>query len=427
VRRLTARLLDFAAAVALLLALASMSQLRAAEWPNVRQSDTLWPLAPLGGPQWPKVPADKLSKPQTVPATESPRSDNAPKAGATYSAENLSDVTAAINPPAANSDDELVTGASLALPPPVVKAVPAARPEYFEKRYPSPFAFEGGARYWYSIGQNRFAFTNNIFPFGNPTSTLDWDRMQGHSGEGFARVDHLPTGLFVKGLIGGGVLKGGDMDDLDFLIDQINFSNTTSAVDGNTLRYAMIDLGWAYHVPEAGVRLGGFVGYHYWRESMTAFGVLCNADQVANALCGPAGAVVVPFNVPVVTFDTTWNAIRVGADARFEINDRWSLTGEVAFIPYAWLTNDDSHLLRTDLGPSPNIRTSGWRGMGGEAEAFINYKVLPHFEVGVGARYWGIFTQAGSVEFGPNFAPDFPLAKFSTQRYGVLVQAKATF
>ena len=50
----------------------------------------------------------------------------------------------------------------------------------------------------------------------------------------FARVDHLPTGLFAKGLIGGGVLKGGDMDDLDFLITQINFSNTTSAIDGNT-------------------------------------------------------------------------------------------------------------------------------------------------------------------------------------------------
>ena len=65
--------------------------------------------------------------------------------------------------------------------------------------------------------------------------------------------------------------------------------------------------------------------------------------------------------------------------------------------------------------------------MGAEAEAFVNYKVLPHFELGVGARYWGIFTQAGSVEFGPTFAPDFPLTKFSTQRYGVLLQAKATF
>src|SRR5262249_5523368 len=236
----------------------------------------------------------------------------------------------------------------------------------------------------------RFAFTNNIFPFGNPTSTLDWDRMQGHSGEGFARVDHLATGLFAKGLIGGGVLKGGDLDDLDFLVSQINFSNTTSAVDGNTMRYPMIDLGWAYHVPQAGVRLGGFVGYHYWHESMTAFGVLCNGDQLGNPFCGPAGAIVVPMSTPVITFDTTWHAIRVGGDAKFDINERWSVSGELAFVPYAWLSNDDSHLLRTHLGPSPNILTRGWRGMGGEAEAFLNYRVLPNFEVGVGARYWGI-------------------------------------
>jgi hypothetical protein len=319
-----------------------------------------------------------------------------------------------------------VTGASLALPPPApVKAPP--RPEFFDKRFPSPFAFEGGARYWYSIGQNRFAFTNNTFPFGNPTSTLDWDRMQGHSGEGFARVDHLPSGLFAKGLIGGGVIKGGDMDDLDFLIDQINFSNTTSAVGNANLRYAMVDVGWSYAVPEAGVRFGGFVGYHYWHESMTAFGLICNADQLFNALCGPAGAAVVPSGTPVVTFDTTWHAIRVGADARIEVTDRWSISGEVAFVPYAWMTNDDSHLLRTDLGPVPNVLTRGWRGMGGEAEAFVNYKVLPHFELGAGVRYWGLFTQAGTVEFGPTFGPDFPLTKFSTQRYGVLLQAKATF
>jgi hypothetical protein len=422
---------DFAVAVALLLALASVPQLHAAEWPNVRQSDTLWPLAPLGGPQWPKVPAETLTAPQTVPASTNRQSSNAPKDDTAYRVETFPDVTAAVAPPKAKSDDDLVTGASLALPPPV-KAPPPPAPEFFAKRFPSPFVFEGGARYWYSIGQNRYAFANKSelffgIPLGNPTSTLDWDRMQGHSGEGFFRVDHLPTGLFAKGLIGGGVIKGGDMDDLDFLITQINFSNTTSTVGNASLRYAMFDVGYAYDVPEAGVKFGGFVGYHYWHESMTAFGVMCNADQVANLLCGPAGSTLVPFDTAAVTFDTTWHAIRVGADARVQINDRWSISGEVAFVPYAWLSNDDSHLLRADLGPVPNTLTRGWRGMGAETEAFVNYKVLPNFELGVGARYWGLFTQAGTVQFGPTFGPDFPLTKFSTQRYGVLLQAKATF
>jgi hypothetical protein len=392
-------------------ALAGAAPLGAAEWPNVRQSDTLWPMAPLGDPQWPQVPADSVAKiaataPATIPAS-------APAKIATTATP--------------TSDDNLTTGASLALPAPraPLQAPPPVAAEIFEKRFPSPFAFEGGARYWYSIGSNRFAFTN--LAFGNPTSTLDWDRTQGHSGEAFARVDHLPSGLFVKGLLGGGVLKGGDMDDLDFADGQFNFSNTTSAINGNDVRYAMIDLGYSFDVPSAGVRYGAFVGYHYWREKMTAYGVLCNPDQFNNAFCPPAGAVLVPFTTPVDIFETTWHAIRLGADARFQIDDRWSISGEVAFVPYAWMTNDDSHLLRADLGPVPNIRTQGWRGMGGEAEAFVNYKVLPHFEIGVGARYWGLFTQAGSVEFGPTFGPDFPLTKFSTQRYGVLLQAKATF
>jgi hypothetical protein len=136
---------------------------------------------------------------------------------------------------------------------------------------------------------------------------------------------------------------------------------------------------------------------------------------------------VVPWSTPVDIFETTWQGIRIGADARIQVYDRWSISGEIAWVPYAWLSNDDSHLLRTDLGPVPNILTRGWRGMGGEVEAFVNYQVLPHFEVGVGARYWGLFTQSGTVEFGPTFGPDFPLTKFSTQRYGVLLQAKATF
>src|ERR1700722_3634450 len=56
------RLLDLALAVALSLAIASISQVRAAEWPNIRDSDTLWPGAKLDNPQWPNVSADELAK-----------------------------------------------------------------------------------------------------------------------------------------------------------------------------------------------------------------------------------------------------------------------------------------------------------------------------------------------------------------------------
>ncbi|HEY1541899.1 MAG TPA: hypothetical protein VGG01_05775 [Xanthobacteraceae bacterium] len=418
-KRMVFRLLDLALAVALSLAIANVGRVRAAEWPRVRASDTLWPGAPLDDPKWPKVSDDEPARIDAAPQGDPAAPVTAP---VTIPAPAAASVPAALSGLLKDND---VTG-SLG---PSWPNTPATFDQRFTSglQAPSPFAFEFGARYWYSIGQNRFAFTNNIFPSGNPTSTLDWDRMQGHTGEGFFRIDHRPTHLYVKGVVGGGILRGGDMDDLDFLFDQLNFSNTTSAIKGNNIAYGIIDLGYSFDVPSAGVRYGAFVGYHYWREQMTAFGLMCNADQVNNVLCGAAGSVVVPFGTPVDVFQTTWNAIRVGGEARYELDDHWTLSGEVAFVPYAWLTNDDSHLLRTDLGPVPNIVTHGTHGMGGEAEAFINYKVMPHFDIGAGVRYWGIFTNSGSVDFGPTFTPDFPLTKFSTQRYGLMLQAKGTF
>ena len=420
-KRTVSKLLDLAVAIALSLTLANIERVHAAEWPHLRQSDTLWPAAPVGGAQWPKVSDEELARIDA--SLHANTAAPTPAAPATTAA---APVAPAVAAPASGpfagllkSTDDIVTG-SLGSP-----NTPRA-PLTFDQRFGSPFSFEVGTRYWYSKGQNRFAFTNNTFPFGNPTSTLDWNRMQGHSGEGFFRIDHQPTHLYVKGLVGGGILRGGDMDDLDFLVDQINFSNTTSQVSGNFLTYAIADLGYSFDVPSAGVRYGVFVGYHYWRERMTAFGVLCNPAAI-NGFCGAPGAIVVPFSTAVDIFDTTWQALRVGGEARYELGEHWSISGELALVPYAWMSNDDSHLLRTDLGPSPNIITHGWRGVGAEAEALVNYKVLPHFDIGAGFRYWGIFTTSGSVDFGPTFSPNFPLVKFSTQRYGLLLQAKATF
>src|SRR5207247_1527740 len=70
------------------------------------------------------------------------------------------------------------------------------------KKLASPFAFEGGGRYWYPSGRLSFGFANGSPLFGNPTSTLDWAGLSAHSGEVFARIDHIPSGVFVKGLVG---------------------------------------------------------------------------------------------------------------------------------------------------------------------------------------------------------------------------------
>jgi hypothetical protein len=294
----------------------------------------------------------------------------------------------------------------------------------------SPFVFEGGVRYWYSSGNIRWGFANNAPLFGNPTSTIDWFGYTSHSGEAFARLDHVPTGLFVKGMIGLGTTRTGSMDDRDFLVSQFIFSDTSSKIgSGNPLGFASVDVGITYQ-PYADVRVGAFVGYQYWREKLTAYGLQCNqSDFGILGVCQGPGGVPIPFNVAVMSYEPTWHALRVGIEGRLVIDGNWSVSGEVAAIPYARLDNKDSHLLRqsaADLGPAPNIITRA-NGYGVAAEIFINYALTANLELGAGARYWGLFATGGNVDFGPTFGQNFPLNRFEQQRYGVLLELKGRF
>jgi outer membrane protease len=304
-----------------------------------------------------------------------------------------------------------VTGSTARWP-----AVPA-------EKQPSPFVFEAGARYWYSSGSIKFGFANGNPLFGNPTSTLDWSGLHAHSGEAFARLDHIPSGAFVKGVVGLGSIVDGRIEDRDFLTGQLEFSNTTSDVKDGNLRFAIVDLGWVY-APIHNLRFGVFAGYHYWNEKATAYGVLCNPTVLV--LC-PAGTVPVGFDTAVLVYEPTWHAVRIGFEGKYIIDNRWSVNGEISAIPYASLQNKDSHLLRqipADLGPAPNIIADSNYAYGIEAELFVNYALTPNIEISGGVRYWGLTSRDGGVRFGPSFAIANSLNNFDQQRYGVLLQVK---
>ncbi|RAI45060.1 hypothetical protein CH341_05740 [Rhodoplanes roseus] len=292
------------------------------------------------------------------------------------------------------------------------------------------FAFEVGGRYWYSTGKADFGFRNGAPGYGDPTSTLDWRDTRGHAGEVFGRIDHRPTGVFVKGLIGAGTLGGGTITDRDYFAGQYVFSDTSSDINGDSFHYGIVDAGWSFNVPRAGFRVGGFVGYHYWNEKLTAYGLTCNADDVGGAVCGPPGSVQIPYTTAVLAYEPTWHALRLGIDGRWEFLPGWSVAGEVAYIPIARLENKDSHLMRqsmSDLGPAPNVISRSSQGYGIEAEVFVNYAVTPFLELGVGGRYWGLNADTGKVTFGPSFGSSYDLTKFEQQRYGLLLQAKGRF
>ena len=309
-------------------------------------------------------------------------------------------------------------------------SVAARWPSMHPEKPLSPFVFEVGTRYWYSSGQMKFGFANGSPFFGVPTSTLDWVGLNAHSGELFARIDHKPTGFFVKGVAGLGAVVDGEIIDRDFLFGQFKFSDTTSNVNDGSLRFAMFDVGWSYS-PVGGVKLGFFAGYHYWYEKVTAYGLICNQPSFLG--CTSTGELLIGFDTAVLRYQPTWHAARIGFTGQIAITERLSFSAEIAGIPYASVHNKDSHLLRqsfADLGPAPNVIANSRYAAGGEAELMLNYAVTPNIEIGVGGRYWGLTARRGEVLFGPafnSFNNNNSLIRFDQQRYGVLLQAKGKF
>jgi hypothetical protein len=378
---------------------------------------------PYDGPQWPNV-VDDAQWPN-VPVEEPPfPTDPARPAILDVATDRIGDLHRPRLAP-----EVFGTAAAPSVAPDITGST-ASRAVRVGEPPPSPLSFEAGMRYWYSSGQMRFGFSNGNPLFGTPTSTLDWHALTGHSGEAFARIDHKPTGLFAKAVLGLGAIDGGKIEDRDFFVGQIKFSDTTSEVKNGSMTYASFDVGWRYS-PTRGSWLGWFVGYQYWREKATAYGVLCNqASFIIFTGCAVPGAVPVDFDTAVLVYEPTWHAARLGVEGKIAIDRRWSFSAELAAIPFAGLQLEDSHLLRqspADLGPAPNILTDGTTGYGLQAEAFVSYALTPNVEIGLGARYWRIISRQGEVHFGPTFASKFSLEYFDQERFGGLFQIKGKF
>lgn len=334
------------------------------------------------------------------------------------------DVTNSIH--ASNTDTTGSTKPSV-MHEPDLMASAARWPALAEPKQESPFKFETGLRYWYSGGDMRFAFTNGNPGYGSPTSTLEWRGMEAHSGEVFARLDHKPSGFFIKGVAGLGYVTRGRIDDRDYFNGQLLFSDTTSDVKGSPMKFATVDVGWGYS-PTPGMWLGAFIGYHYWNEKVTAYGVICNPPD-PQIIGGCAPGLAIGFDTAVLVYEPTWHALRLGFESKVAIDDRWTVNGEIVGVPYATLQNRDSHLLRqgmNDLGPAPNVITDSSAGFGVQTEVFVNYKLTPNIEVGGGVRYWQLVTQHGRVAAGPNFE-HYPLDHFDQRRFGVLLHVKGKF
>lgn len=268
---------------------------------------------------------------------------------------------------------------------------------------------ELGTRYWLSNGENRFAHNASAADparFGNPTSVLTYDELDARALELHWRAAFAGSWFF-KGHFGLGELRDGSFDDEDYGAGQVKTDDTTSAVRGERFSYLTLDVGkdiWAS--AGGGSRLGVFAGFQQWSEQVDAFGLTVTVG----------GSATFPDSVRVISNDVRWRSLRLGVTGIAALTPRLRVLADLALVPFADLRNEDSHYLRGDLGPVPNIVTTG-RGAGVQLELELRYAFTDRLEAGIGARHWELNEKDADVRFAGGGA--LPITRFETRRTGL--------
>jgi hypothetical protein len=275
-----------------------------------------------------------------------------------------------------------------------------------------------GLRFWY--GRSNTA--KNLFdPSGAfLLSRLTYGDLSIFAGEAYGRFD-VDRRWFVKGYIGGGGLRQGNLKDEDFPPGIIPYSATRSVQDTGSPIYGSVDLGFNALVgPD--FRVGVFAGFHYLNEQVSAFG--CTQIAFNPDVC--AAPFVIPDPLRVITQTNIWYSARIGFDATVEF-DRFHLTVDAAWLPYVTLFGSDTHWLRIGgfVGDFTGPISENGTGWGYQLEAFLSYRVTDWFNVGIGGRYWSMQTH-GLTHFENHVVgvTAFPQpVDWKVQNYGVFLQA----
>ena len=157
-----------------------------------------------------------------------------------------------------------------------------------------------------------------------------------------------------------------------------------------------------------------FVGYNDYTENKSANG----CTQIANPAsdCVPA----LPTSVLVITENDRWQSLRVGVNAEAMLTNDFKLSADVAYLPYVKFTGVDNHVLRGIVSPENGT------GQGVQLESILSYYVTPAFSIGVGGRYWAMWSTNATTNFGGAPCPCQTLP-VKTERYGTFLQAAYKF
>jgi opacity protein-like surface antigen len=273
-----------------------------------------------------------------------------------------------------------------------------------------------GIRYVYGWGQ----FHKDLGLEGEGTSglasRLTYGNNSTHGWEGTGRLD-TPYGVMVKGLIGFSG-SGGTLNDEDWNLSSdrppaatIPYSNTISSVD-NDVRYGLVDIGYvAWHGSRYSV--SPFAGYTEFRQDMKGFG--CRQIANPNSDCGTP----IPESQLGIIEDDVWQGLRLGTAVDLSLTRRISFNGDFAYLPYVQFRGTDDHVLRDLVSPEKGD------GVGFQLEATLSYALTDAFSLGVGGRYWSMWTRTGDVNFGGQ-GPIIPM-RYASEQADVMVQATYRF
>jgi opacity protein-like surface antigen len=277
------------------------------------------------------------------------------------------------------------------------------------------WALETALRYWFSSGRFQKdlpAFTNSKTSL---ISRLTFDDLTAHSGEVFARLDS-PWKIFVKGFAGVGRVASGKLQDEDWGLFTAapftSYSSTVSNLTDTEIKYGAIDVGYDL-LAGSDYKLGAFLGYTRINEQYEA----TDCRQVASpssGICSPAIT-----GTKVITETDRWDSWRLGLAAELRLTPQVKLNADLAYLPDVHFDGRDNHWLRALV-----IDENG-KGRGVQLEAILSYAPMPNFSVGIGGRYWAMWTRNGDDAFN-----GVPIGRDDTYRYerfGLLLQAAYKF
>jgi hypothetical protein len=284
---------------------------------------------------------------------------------------------------------------------------------------PSSYAGEFGLRFTFGNGKTG----KSLYDTDATTlvSRLTYNDLLVFGGEGFTRFD-FNNGWFLKGYAGGAGLFEGKLKDEDFPPAINPYSATLSTTNNGSTVYGSIDGGFKFfRGPD--FHVGAFVGYHFMRDTVNAYG----CGQIASNPGVCAGGI--PDIFKVITQVNNWNSVRVGVDAAVEVN-RFKFSVDAAYLPYVHLSGADSHWARIDptntiIGAFNGAIPEDGNGWGVQIDGLISMRLNDYLSFGLGGRYWHMetsgFTHFEGHVIGVNALPQ-PV-KWRSDNVGVFLQS----